>query len=185
MRKRSGFTLVEVMIAVVLSTIIAIVLMSVMTSVQTKTKKLTGRSKAAQDALVVLQKLKNVLRSSKEVSVSESGFSGSFSDGKPYEISYDGEREGISFPEAESSRDKLMGAGQIVFFEIIQPMGEDFPNIFKMTIGIENPEVNVMSEENHLYYSTIVSERIPQGDRIPDPSWVPNSQDLPASGDGV
>ena len=64
---RRAFTLVELGIAVVLASIISILLMTMMTRFQQTAVQLTGRNKAANDSILIMYKLKNLIMQRKSV----------------------------------------------------------------------------------------------------------------------
>ena len=72
--KTKAFTLVELGIAVVLASVISILLMTMMTRFQQTAVELSGRNKAANDSILIMYKLKNLIRNAKQVDTQGSAF---------------------------------------------------------------------------------------------------------------
>ncbi|MBT3784130.1 prepilin-type N-terminal cleavage/methylation domain-containing protein [bacterium] len=176
MKRRKGFTLVEVMIAVVLSTMIAFFLLQIYAKFQKDATELTGKVAAARDANIVLQKIRMVLRGARDLEITGTGISGKNSKGELFQLEYRPDKQGVEWTNPPIPKDKILGNRKIYKFEILQPIPA-YPGIYQLVIHYKNPESRVPSEENALVFRSIVSERVPYGDRIPDPSWVMNSKD--------
>lgn len=171
-----GFTLVETMIAVILSTMIAYFLINLLYGGQKTAEKYTGKMAAAQKANIILQKVRMALRGAKELEITGTGISGMTSKGEHFQLEYRPDKEAIEWTNPPVSIDKTLGQNKIYKFEILQPIAA-YPRIYQLVIHYKNPEAKIPSEENALVYRSIVSERVPYGDRITDPSWVLNSKD--------
>jgi prepilin-type N-terminal cleavage/methylation domain-containing protein len=176
MMRNRGFTLVEVMIATVLATMISIFLMQLMSRGQTIASRFSGKIAAARDAHVILQKLKMALRGSRDLRIEGTGFSAKNSNGAEYHIEYRPDRQGLEWTNAPSTMDRWLGHRQIYAFQITQPL-QNYPQIYKLSLNFKNPEARDPSPENALTFTTLVSERVPYGDRIPDKAWIPNAKD--------
>ncbi len=183
---RRAFTLVELGIAVVLASVISILLMAMMTRFQQTAVQLTGRNKAANDSILIMYKLKNLIRNAKRVETQGSSFVVSFSDGKQDEVTFDSETGLISWEgDNVSSWDRNLGNGTLLSMnlESISKIANiQTPRLYKLILKIENPEAPYRNEpelalQKALVYSTIVSMRIPDLQRETDPSWVMNSDE--------
>ena len=174
--KRLGFTLVEVLIATVLATMISIFLMQLMSRGQSIASRFSGKIAAARDAHVILQKLKMALRGSRDVRIEGNGFSAKNARGEEFHVEYRPDRKALEWTNAPTSMDRWLGTHQIYSFQMGKPL-EEYPQIYKLNLSFKNPEARDPKPENALNFSTIVSERVPYGDRIPDKAWVPNAKD--------
>ncbi len=189
-----AFTLVELGIAVVLASVISILLMTMMTRFQKTAVELSGRNKAAQDAIVIMYKLKNLIRNAAKIETLDSSFLVTFSDAKTNEVVFNSETGLIEWSgEYVDPWDKSLGSGTILGMSL-KPLGQvgdiQVPRVFKLTLKLENPEARYRNEptlalQKALIYSTIVSMRIPDGKKESDPSWVYNETDQcpPSCGD--
>ena len=181
-----AFTLVELGIAVVLASVISILLMAMMTKFQQTAVELSGRNKAANDAIIIMYKLKNLIRNAKQVNSQGSSFTVIYSDGKTDDVEFDPQTGLISWEGDDVALwDKNMGNGSLLAMnlESISKIGNiQTPRVYKLTLKIENPEARHRSEptlamEKALVYSTIVSMRIPDLQKESDPSWVMNKEE--------
>ena len=184
--KTKAFTLVELGIAVVLASVISILLMTMMTRFQQTAVELSGRNKAANDSILIMYKLKNLIRNAKQVKTQGSAFTVTLPDGKTNEVTFDPQTGLISWDGDDVPMwDRSLGNGSLLSFnlESKSEIGSiKTPRVFKLTLKIVNPEAPHRDEpslamQKALVYSTIVSMRIPDLQKESDPSWVMNSQE--------
>ena len=182
---KRAFTLVELGIAVVLASVISILLMTMMTRFQKTAVELSGRNKAAQDAILIIYKLKNLIRNAAKVETQSSSFTVYFKDDKTNTVTFNSdtgliEWDGFDVPLWDQS----LGSGTLLGMTLksLSKVGEvNTPRVYKLTLKLENPEAPYRNEpalalQKALIYSTIVSMRIPVNKKESDPSWVLNSQ---------
>lgn len=174
--RHNGFTLVEMAIAVVLSTIISIFLMSLMTRFQQTAVELSGRTKAAKDAIMIMYTLKNMIRKADAVTPGLNDFNITTSKGQ-FDATYESSNQSIKLSETG----KELGVGSILEFELKSLKSKFDVNTnraYQIIIKIRNPEAPYKNQpqkalEKALVFSTIVSQRVPLK-LEEDPSWVKN-----------
>ena len=184
MSNNRAFTLVELGIAVALASLISILLMAMMTKFQQTAVELSGRNKAANDAILIMYKLKNLIRNAKQIDTQGPSFTVTFSDGKTNEVTFDSDTGLISWDGDDVAIwNTKLGNGSLLAMNLEKPKIADIqtPRIYKLTLKIENPEARhrddpVLAMQKALVYSTIVSMRIPDLQKESDPSWVMNSE---------
>lgn len=174
--RQGAFTLVEMAIAVVLSTIISIFLMSLMTRFQQTAVELSGRTKAARDAIMVMYTLKNMIRKAESVTPGVNAFSIKTSDGQ-FDATFEPDSQAIRLSDSS----KVLGVGSIMEFELKSLQSKLDVNtnrVYQIIIKIRNPEAPYKDQpqkalEKALVFTTIVSQRVPLK-MEEDPNWVKN-----------
>lgn len=174
--RQGAFTLVEMAIAVVLSTIISIFLMSLMTRFQQTAVELSGRTKAARDAIMVMYTLKNMIRKAESVTPGVNAFSIKTSDDQ-FDATFEPDSQAIRLSDSS----KVLGVGSIMEFELKSLQSKLDVNtnrVYQIIIKIRNPEAPYKDQpqkalEKALVFTTIVSQRVPLK-MEEDPNWVKN-----------
>lgn len=194
--KQKAFTLVEVMIAGMVAGTISIILMTLMTKFYKNSEQFSGKVQTAQQANIVLYHMKMALRGLSSVTTVETNnFEGL--DSKQNQINF-------SFSESDNSiaitygggSPKNFAKGKVLGFEIFSMMNKEDGvsyegqrdeyqfNMYNIRLLMDDPQSNGLSTpQKALSYYGVVSVRVPDVEKVPDPSWIKNSDSFP-SGSG-